>query len=43
MADNKPGNDAKEDDPGRTEGRFALQVHGGQDVDVFFKDIEILE
>ena len=31
------------DDPGRTEGRFALQVHGGQDVDVFFKDIEILE
>ena len=31
------------DDPGRTEGRFALQVHGGQDVDVFFKDIEILD
>lgn len=31
------------DDPGRTEGRFALQVHGGQDVEVFFKDIEILE
>jgi hypothetical protein len=31
------------DDPGRTEGRFALQVHGGQDVDVYFKDIEILE
>jgi hypothetical protein len=31
------------DDPGRTEGRLALQVHGGQDCEVFFKDIEILE
>ena len=31
------------DDPGRTEGRFALQVHGGQDCEVLFKDIEILE
>lgn len=30
------------DDPGRTEGPFALQVHGGQDVEVWFKDIEIL-
>ena len=30
-------------DPGRTEGRFALQVHGGQDVEVYFKDLEILE
>jgi len=30
------------DDPGRTEGNFALQVHGGQDVEVYFKDIEIL-
>jgi hypothetical protein len=29
------------DDPGRKEGRFALQVHGGQDVDVWFKDIEL--
>lgn len=28
-------------DPGRPEGHFALQVHGGQDVDVWFKDIEI--
>ncbi|MBI4662134.1 MAG: DUF1080 domain-containing protein [Verrucomicrobia bacterium] len=28
-------------DPGRKEGRFALQVHGGQDCDVWFKDIEI--
>jgi hypothetical protein len=28
-------------DPGRKEGRFALQVHGGQEVDVWFKDIEI--
>lgn len=30
-------------DPGRPYGKFALQVHGGQDVDVWFKDIEILE
>ena len=30
-------------DPGRTEGRFALQVHGGQDCEVLFKDIEILQ
>jgi hypothetical protein len=30
------------DDPGRREGRFALQVHAGQDVDVWFKDLEIL-
>jgi len=29
------------DDPGRLEGRLALQVHGGQDVEVMFKDIEI--
>ena len=29
------------DDPGRREGRFALQVHGGQDCEVWFKDIEI--
>ena len=28
-------------DPGRREGRFALQVHGGQDVEVWFKDIEV--
>ena len=28
-------------DPGRKEGRFALQVHGAEDVDVWFKDIEI--
>ncbi len=31
------------DDPGRPEGRFALQLHGGQDVEVYFKDIEFLE
>jgi hypothetical protein len=31
------------DDPGRLEGRFALQVHGGQDCNVCFKDLEILE
>jgi hypothetical protein len=29
------------DDPGRREGKFALQVHGGQDCDVWFKDIEM--
>lgn len=31
------------DDPGRAEGKFALQLHGGQDGEVFFKNIEILE
>ncbi len=31
------------DDPGRREGKFALQVHGGQDCEVWFKDIEIAE
>jgi hypothetical protein len=30
------------DPKGRKRGKFALQVHGGQDVDVRFKDIEIL-
>ena len=30
-------------DPGRLAGKFALQVHGGQDCDVWFKDIEIRE
>jgi len=30
------------DDPGRSEGRIALQLHGGQDVQIEFKDIEIL-
>ncbi len=29
-------------DPGRKKGHFALQLHGGQDVNVQFKDIEIL-
>lgn len=29
------------DDPGRREGNFALQVHGGQDCEVWFRDIEI--
>ena len=28
-------------DPGRLEGHFALQLHGGQDMEVYFKDIEI--
>ena len=30
-------------DPGRLSGRIALQLHGGQDGDVWFKDIEIAE
>lgn len=31
------------DDPGKwREGPFALQLHGGQDVEVWFKDIELL-
>jgi len=31
------------DDPGRTEGHIAIQLHGGQDMDVSFRDIEILD
>ncbi|HXG46394.1 MAG TPA: DUF1080 domain-containing protein [Methylomirabilota bacterium] len=31
------------DDPGRSAGKLALQVHGSQDVEVWFKDIEIRE
>ena len=30
-------------DPGRAFGKLALQVHGGQDGDVWFKEIEITE
>ncbi|QDU62781.1 hypothetical protein Pan216_36510 [Planctomycetes bacterium Pan216] len=30
------------DDPGRLDGHFGLQLHGGQDVRVEFKDFEIL-
>lgn len=30
------------DDPGRPDGKLALQVHGEQDVEVWFKDIELL-
>lgn len=30
------------DDPGRLEGHLALQVHGSQDCELYFKDIEIL-
>jgi hypothetical protein len=30
------------DDPGRKEGGFALQVHGGHDCEVWLKDIELL-
>jgi len=30
-----------QNDPGRTEGHIALQLHGGQDMLVSFKDIEI--
>lgn len=29
-------------DPGRTQGRLALQLHGGQDCEIAFKDIEVL-
>lgn len=31
------------DDPGRREGHLALQLHGGMDMHVMFKDIEIRE
>ncbi|MBI1899832.1 MAG: DUF1080 domain-containing protein [Planctomycetia bacterium] len=31
------------DDPGRSEGFIALQLHGGQDMDVAFKDVEWLD
>jgi hypothetical protein len=31
------------DTKGRASGQFALQLHGGQDVDVWFKDLEIQE
>lgn len=34
---------ALKNDPGRRHGRIALQVHGGQDVEVWFKDIGIRE
>jgi 3-keto-disaccharide hydrolase len=30
-------------DPGRMKGHIAVQLHGGQDMDVLFKDIEIME
>ena len=32
-----------QNDPGRTEGRLALQLHSGQAGDVWFKEIEISE
>jgi len=31
------------DDPGRTQGHIALQLHGGQDMDVMFKDIQWMD
>ncbi len=31
------------DPKGRKRGKLALQLHGGQDVDVRFKDVEILD
>lgn len=31
------------DDPGRRNGHIALQLHGGQDMDVSFKGIEVME
>jgi hypothetical protein len=30
------------DDPGRTKGRIALQLHGGMDMDVRFRKVEVL-
>lgn len=30
-------------DPGLPEGKFALQLHGSQDVEVMFRDIQIME
>jgi hypothetical protein len=30
------------DDPGRAKGHLALQMHGGQDMEVLFEDVEIL-
>lgn len=30
------------DDPGRSKGRLALQLHGNQEMEIMFKDIEIL-
>ncbi|MHC4178689.1 MAG: family 16 glycoside hydrolase, partial [Planctomycetota bacterium] len=30
------------DDPGRLEGHLALQLHGGQEMHVEYKDIEML-
>ena len=30
-------------DTGRASGKCALQLHGDQDVEMFFKDIEVLE
>ena len=30
------------DDPGRTKGRFAVQMHGGQDMEIHFKEISLL-
>ena len=31
------------DDPGRREGRFALQLHGGQDVEVRVRELSLLK
>jgi len=31
------------DDPGRVKGYFAMQLHGGMDMEVMFKDIEICD
>jgi hypothetical protein len=31
------------DEKGRRQGHIALQLHGGQNMDVQFKDIELLE
>ena len=31
-----------ENDPGLAQGHIALQLHGSQDMDVYYKNIEIL-
>jgi 3-keto-disaccharide hydrolase len=33
----------RNDTRGRPHGKLALQLHGGQEVDVWFKDLEIAE
>ncbi len=37
------GRDVPNDNQGRLKGYFGLQTHGGMDIQVFFKDIELLD